>query len=257
MERNVNSLIGFNIGATDGEIGSVKDFYFDDSTWKVRYLIVKTGNWLSGRHVLISPDALMEESLQSGTFPVRLTKEQVRNSPDIDTDKPVSRRQEIELYGHYGWQPYWGSGFYAGGFTNISEAPIVDERIIKESGNTDSRNENDPHLRSTIRVTGYHIHATDGDIGHVNDFILDDQTWQIAYLVVDTHNWIGGKKVLVAVGYIKEIQWDNAKVIIDVNVEAVKDSTADDKWKHNALGDEHGDHKTRIYQLNKDLQKFH
>lgn len=234
MQRSINELIGYRVGATDGEIGKVEEFYFDDLSWKIRYLIVKTGNWLSGRSVLISPDAAVSGSWGPGTFPVRLTKEQVRDSPDIDTDKPVSRRQEIELYGHYGWQSYWGSGFFAGGFANISDAsPIIDEKIIHESANSDPHNENDPHLRSTQRITGYHIHASDGDIGHVNDFILDDQTWQISYIVVDTHNWIGGKKVLIAPQHIKEVQWENSKVMVDISVDSIQQSAIVDKWDNN------------------------
>jgi len=131
MERNINSLRGFTIGATDGEIGKVKEFYFDDETWAVRYLIVETGNWLSGRAVLIAPQALLFPDWEHEVFPINLTKEQIKSSPDIDTDKPISRRKEIELYGHYPWRSYWGSGFFAGGFGGYaSPPPHVDEEIV-------------------------------------------------------------------------------------------------------------------------------
>lgn len=236
MQRNVNNLIGNNLDATDGEIGRVEDFYFDDQTWTIRYLVVKTGNWLSGRKVLISPHVLLQHSWESGLFPVSLTKEQVRNSPDIDTEKPVSRQQEQELANYYSWEPYWGTGFYPGpvwgimpSTPGIDPATIINSSTIKEQETIEKSNEN-LHLRSCRIVTGYHIHAIDGDIGHVNDFILDDKTWQIFYLLVETHNWISGKKVLVAVWHVKDVQWEASKVVVDITVDEIKNSPAVDKW---------------------------
>jgi uncharacterized protein YrrD len=236
MERNVNNLIGNNLDATDGEIGTVEDFYFDDQTWTIRYLVVNTGSWLSGRKVLISPDALLKHSWESGIFPVGLSREQVRNSPNIDTEKPISRQHEQELADYYPWEPYWGTGFYPGPVWGVlPTTPLIDPTTIIDPVATKEREEvqrskEDTHLRSCREVTGYHIHAIDGDIGHVNDFILDDQTWQIAYLLVDTHNWIGGKKVLVAVRLVKEVQWANSKVVVEITVDAIKNTPAVDKW---------------------------
>lgn len=212
--------------ATDGEIGKVEEFYFDDETWTIRYMIVKTGGWLFGRKVLISPEALLKPDWTKKEFPVNLTKEQIKNSPDIDTDKPVSRRMEIELYEHYPWSGYWGGGFYSGGVWGIMPAtPVFDGSITKEKISTGKKpeEEEDQHLRSTDRVTGYHLHATDGDIGHVNDFIIDDTSWQLKYLIIDTHNYIGGKKVLIDVKNIKEVQWATAKVKLNISVAAVKE----------------------------------
>jgi uncharacterized protein YrrD len=227
MQRNINSLIGYDIGATDGEIGKVKEFYFDDSTWTVRYLIVKTGSWLFGREVLISPDAAMKNSWKQETFPVSLTKEQIRTSPDIDTNKPVSRQIEIQLYGHYPWQPYWGSGFYAGGLWDAANtSSVIDEKVINSADDKGRIADEDQHLRSTKEVTGYNIHATDGEIGSVKDFIIDDQTWQLLYLVVDTHKWFSGKKVLIEARHIKEVQWDKSKILVDITVDSVKNSEA-------------------------------
>lgn len=224
MERNIKSLTGYTIGATDGEIGNVDEFYFDDKDWIIRYLVVKTGSWLFGRKVLIAPQAVQKIDWELKRFLVNLTKEQVQNSPEIDTDKPVSRQQELELYEHYAWQRYGGNGFYAGGvWAVLPTAPVYDETIVNGDNNADNPNADNMHLRSSAVVTGYNIHATDGDIGHVNDFIIDDKTWQILHFVIDTHNWIGGKKVLVDVKNITDIQWDNSKIILDISVEAVKD----------------------------------
>jgi sporulation protein YlmC with PRC-barrel domain len=229
MERNVNNLTDHILEATDGEIGKVKDFYFDDETWTIRYLVVTTGEWMSGRKVLISPLALVQHSWASGIFRVNLNTEQVRNSPDIDTDKPVSRQQEGALADYYPWAPYWGTGFYQGGVWGIiSPTPSFDLSTIRGQETKTSSTE-DQHLRSCKEVTGYRIHTADGDFGRVNDFVMDDKTWQISYLVVDTHNWIGGKKVLVAVRHIKEVQWENSKVVADLTVDTIKNSPAIDK----------------------------
>jgi uncharacterized protein YrrD len=217
MERNLNSLIGESMGAMDGEIGKVEDFYFEDDTWTIRYLVVKTGIGMSGRKVLISPNTFPKHAWASGMFRANLTREQVRNSPDIDSDKPVSRQQEAELANYYPWQPYWGSGYYAGGVWGIIEPGGVKNSTA------------DLHLRSCRVVAGYQVQASDGDIGYVNDFIMDDETWRIVYLVVDTHNWIGGKKVLVAVRHIKEVQWGNSKVVADVTVDVIKNGVLADK----------------------------
>ena len=226
MQHNIKNLLGFTLEATDGEVGKVKDFYFDDDTWTIRYLIVKTGGWLSGREVLISPVAISGEAYDANTFPVNLTKEQVNSSPDIDTDKPVSRQQELALYDHYAWQRYGGGGFYAGGVWEIAYPAIsmADEKSLIEEDRMEAKSHDDLHLRSTHTVSGYHVHALDGDIGHVTDFIMDDQTWQLLFFVVDTHNWFGGKKVLIPVSDIKEVQWDNSKIIIDITTDAVKSS---------------------------------
>jgi uncharacterized protein YrrD len=226
MQRNINSMIGFNLGTIDGEIGKVKDLYLDDNAWIIRYLIVKTGSWLFGREVLISPEAVMKNSWKQETFPVSLTKEQIRTSPDIDTDKPVSRQQEIELYGHYPWQPYWGSGFYAGGLWDApNPSSVIDEKIINSPDDEGRIADENHHLRSTKEVTGYNIHATDGEIGNIKDFIIDDQSWRLLYMVVNLHNWLGGKKVLIDVHHIKEVQWHKSKIVIDMTVDAIKDCT--------------------------------
>jgi sporulation protein YlmC with PRC-barrel domain len=210
--------------ATDGEIGEVKEFYFNDETWAISYLIVETGNWLNSRKVLISPQALLVPDWSNNLFPVNLSREQIKNSPDIDSDKPVSSQQEFEMYSHYAWKRYVGSGYYAAGLP-VADLQLVDNEIAEKGifPHHDISNDN-RHLRSTDKIAGYHIHATDGDIGHVKDFILDDQTWQITDLIVDTHNWIGGKKVLIPVCHIKEIQWANDKINIDIKIDAVQNS---------------------------------
>lgn len=220
MKRNIKSLIDFTMGGKDGEIGKVKELYFDDETWTIRYLIVETGSWLFGRKVLISPQALLTPEWGKGVFPINLTREQIKNSPDIDTEKSVSRQQEIELNKHYPWNSYWVGSFYGGvvPFTDSIDLPDYSDKPAAEKTN------DNPHLRSTAKVTGYRIMALDGEIGDVEDFIFDDSTWKIEFMVVDTGKWLPGKKVLISPKLIQEILWETSSVIVHALVEKVKSS---------------------------------
>ncbi|MDQ6905099.1 MAG: PRC-barrel domain-containing protein [Bacteroidota bacterium] len=234
MQRTIKSLIGYSMEATDGDIGKVEEFYFEDTTWMIRYLVLKTGNWFLYRKVLIAPQAIINKNAPYGVLPVNLSKNQIRTSPDVDTNKPVSRQQDMQLYGHYAWQRYGGSGFYAGGSAAaMDNVPIIDEKVKKEAGATDKQSDDDLHLRSTKTIMGYHIHAADGDFGHVSDFIFDDANWQIVYIVVDTHGWFGGKKILIETGRVKEIQWENSKVILDISINSLKDHRTFDESQFN------------------------
>ncbi|TCC96945.1 PRC-barrel domain containing protein [Pedobacter hiemivivus] len=224
MQRNIKSMIGFAMAATDGEIGKVDEFYFDDETWTIRYLIVKTGGWLLERKVLISPAALKEPDWENESFPVNLTKDQVKHSPDIDTEMPVSRQQELTLYNHYQW-PYGNVnsiGFYGGmGMLGMMESRLPFEEAIALLRH--EKESSDPHLRSMSEIKGYRIHATDGEIGEVSDLMVDEN-WKISALVVDTGHWFPGKKVLVSPTWITELSWGSSSVNVNVSKEAVKNS---------------------------------
>ena len=224
MLRNVKDLRGDAIRATDGVIGRVDDFYFDDEDWGVRYLVVDTGGWLSGRKVLISPIALGQAGWMARQLPVALTRAQVKGSPDIDTRRPVSRQHEADYFEYYGYPYYWGGaglwgmGAYPGGLT-------TEDRIAKElkSHRTQSKGRpDDCHLRSSNAVIGHHIEAKDGEIGHVKDLLVDDHTWAIRYLIVDTSNWWGGHHVLVSPRWIKDVSWSEAKISVDLARQAVQ-----------------------------------
>lgn len=227
MKRSVNSLIGYAIGATNGELGKVKEFFFDDKTWTIRYLVVETGNWLSGRKVLISPEAVLTPDWENEIFPVNLTEEQVKNSPEIDTEKPVSRQQELKLYEHYPWTNYWGDDSFGLGMP----APML-QVMQREEENSDVKESDDnPHLRSTKNVTGYSVHASDGEIGNVEDFVIDDRNWKIDFVIVDTGKWFPGEKVIISPKWIKGIKWDTSTVIVNLSVENVKNSPEYDPIK--------------------------
>ena len=182
------TLKGYKLHGLDGEIGRVKEFYFDDRHWTIRYLVADTGNWLSDRQVLISPYALGAVNKEEQCIAIDLTKKQIENSPSLSSDKPVSRQFEEGYVEYYGWPVYW-SGPYAWG-----PSPYMVRDPKKRREPTHGEKAWDPHLRSTHDVSGYHIQATDGEIGHVEDFIIDDETWAIRYLIVDTRNWWPGKR---------------------------------------------------------------
>lgn len=236
MLRNLKDLVNYKIGATDGEIGHVKDFYFDDDSWVVRYFVVDAGTWLSSRKVLISPISVRQPDWLDRTLPVSITQQQLKASPDIDTDQPVSRQNEEQLLGFYGYPSYWdGAGMWGEGLYPYSLAPGFPgygvERVEREREleaylrleRARHRND-DPHLRSCNAVTGYHLHATDGEIGHVSGFLVDDETWAIRYLVVDTSNWWFGHEMLVAPAWIRGVHWADRTVSVDLDRAAIQNA---------------------------------
>ena len=226
MLHKLHNLIGQSVLAKEGEIGKVEEFYFDDQIWIIRYLILKTGHWLNGRRILIPPIAILNNSFRTGSFQVNLSKEQIRVSPEINTDKPVSRQQEIELYGHYSWQGYWESCFYEGG---LEETVDTSSGIGNKIANDSSQNKKvsiDIHLRSSIQVTGYPLLGTDGEIGEVEDFIIDDTDWQLTYLNVCRKALDGGKDIRVPIGLIKQMQWNDSEFYFKGSVNAIKDIEA-------------------------------
>jgi hypothetical protein len=232
MLWNASAINGYAIKASDGDIGTVSDFLFDDATWLLRWLVVDTGNWLSGRKVLLPPSVLGRLYAKDRVFAVKLTMQQVKDSPEIDTDRPVSRQMETRVYDYYGWSPYWGSGFYIGGYGYMPGAgmtsPYLGARRRDEEIADAQQERDDVHLRSVEAVTGYHIHASDGEIGHLEDFLVEDADWSILYLVVDTKNWWPGKKVLVLSQSAGEIDWAARLVNLDANRQKIKDSPAYD-----------------------------
>ncbi|HEY9156285.1 MAG TPA: PRC-barrel domain-containing protein [Opitutaceae bacterium] len=217
MLKSLNSLRGQSLTALDGEIGRIKDALFDDQQWGVRYLVVSTGDWLSGRDVLISPNSIESPSPNQTHLNIRLTREQVQNSPDVDFEKPIPRRVEEEFYSYYGWTPYW-VGFPLELFPSAmmmgETREDVASREEREPGSTPAAEEVLPrqamsHLRSAREIEGYHLHATDGDIGHLIDYLIDSDTWQIQSIIADTKNWFAGKKVILPVSAFERIDWYN------------------------------------------------
>jgi len=218
MMNQVKTLQGYKLDSLDGNIGSVKEFYFDDQHWTIRYLVADTGNWMTDRQVLISPYALGLVEAAKESICINLTKKQIEACPSLALDKPVSQQFERSYYGYYGWPEYWDGPYAWGAYPNLVRN--------QEKGRGHTRGERpwDPHLRSTAAVTGYHIQAADGEIGHVEDFIVDDDSWAIRYLVVDTRNWWPGKKILVSPQWIQSIDWGESKVFVGLTQDIIRKS---------------------------------
>lgn len=229
MLQRVASIEGCRLLATDGEIGSIEDVYFDDERWVVRYLVIDTGGWLTGRDVLISPYAVKLVDLAARTVAVDLTREKVRLSPDISTKGPLSRQREAEYYRYYGYPAYWPFMTYwpAGAFPTVPQPDPLQaaEERAKREEHARQREQSDPadfHLRSSSEVAGYRIQATDNGIGHVEDFLFDDETWAIRYLVIDTRKWLPGRRVLVSSQWIREVDWGQGTVKVDRSREQIR-----------------------------------
>jgi sporulation protein YlmC with PRC-barrel domain len=218
MLIKAEELKGYQLDSTDGTIGSAREFYFDDHYWSIRYLVAKTGGWLSDRKVLLSPYSVSLIDPVHETVSLTLTKKQIENSPSIDTDAPVSQQFEDSYYNYYGYPAYW-YGPYTWGYY-----PYLERNRSKWVGSELTSTPWDRHLRSTHEVKGYHILASDGEIGHVEDFIIDEETWAIRYLVVATTNFWPGKKILVSPQWIASVSWDKREVVVDLSREKIKNS---------------------------------
>jgi sporulation protein YlmC with PRC-barrel domain len=201
MLHNLKDLRGDRIAARDGEIGAVDEVYFDDQDWRVRYFVVDTGGWLSGRRVLISPVAVDRAKSSEHALAVGLSREQVEHSPGIEADKPVDRQYEEAYARYYGYPLYWAAPEMA--LVPPVEPSAEQARQLNEAEHRAAAS----HLRSSDDVVGYSIHAADGRIGHVEDIRVDDRNWAVADLVVDTRDWLPGKKVLVPPSAVEGIDW--------------------------------------------------
>jgi uncharacterized protein YrrD len=234
MLRTTKDFQSCTLDAQDGHIGQVTDLYFDDASWVVRYLVVDTQSWLNRHQVLISPMSVRRPNWDDQVLPVAITQEQVRNSPAIDTDMPVSRQHERDYLDYYGYPSYWGgSGLWGEGYypyaIEADDPTYGLTRFERDRALADFAREkrqrhhhDDPHLRSCKAVNGYHIHAVDGDIGHVEDLLVDEDSWAIRYLIVNTSNWWLGHKVLIAPQWITGVHWDDESVTVDMTREAIK-----------------------------------
>jgi hypothetical protein len=227
MVQSIKQLYGNKLGASDGEIGHVKDF--DDQSWAVRYLVVDTGNWLPRRQVLLAPHSLNGLDQAAKVLRVNLTREQIERSPAIEQHKPVSRRYEEEYYRHYGWPYYWQGDALWGmsGFPILEQAttplPVEQALVTANYGEGD-----DAHLRSMKAVKGYHLQASDGIIGHVCDFMMDPQSWAIRQLVIKIGHRFTGKEVEMPVSKVDRISYEESAVCVNLTMEAVEQSFAHD-----------------------------
>lgn len=212
MLKNLDELQGHQLAAADGDIGHVKDFYFDDKQWVIRYLVADTGSWLEGRLVLLSPHAFGAIGPDGKTLHINLTRQQIENSPSIESHKPVSRQYEVDYYRYYGWPAYWdgGSIWGFGGF------PVVLPPSKDQLEAHQHPHRADKHLQSARAVTGYRIHATDGEIGSVRGLLVDDRSWAIREMVVEAGHWYAGKEVLIPPDKIARVSYEDSAVFVNL-----------------------------------------
>lgn len=218
MLRSLKQLEGFTVHALDGDIGTVHDFYFDDERWGVRYLVAETGEfWLEPSQVLISPLAFAPSDWESRLFQVALTRDRVKGSPGPAAHQPIARQFEREYFTYYGWPVYWGTEQLWGGWPTPGElfaqspGALVQDLALS-----------DPHLRSLREVVGYHLQGTDGALGQILDFIVDDRTWALRYLVIDTSNWWPGKYILIPPEWVERFSGSEGQVHVNLPKEAIQ-----------------------------------
>jgi hypothetical protein len=223
MLWNAAELKRYAVRASDGRLGVVSDLLFEDIGWMVRWAVVDTARWFSSRKVLLPVSALAQPDSKLRHCPVDLTMQQVERSPDIDTDRPVSRQTEIHIYDYYDLDPYWSGGYAPGRETAFAARLMLSgsKRTVRADIQP---KKGDRHLRSTNAVTGYDIQATDCEIGRVHDFLVDDADWSIAYIVVLTGTWWSGTKVLIPSNSVREIDWAQRLMYLNIDCQKVKNS---------------------------------
>lgn len=219
MLLSATHLLDFDVEAIDGAIGDIADFYFDIDSWLIRYLVIDTGKIFPGKKVLLSPNVFGQCQSSRKIMPVNLTRDKVKQSPDETTDLPVSKLHEIELHKYYNWAPYWDSDFIAYPTPGIAQ-PLPDEEEKKEFEEKIKNNK----LRSIREVCGYRLKAKDGQIGHIEDFIIEEKDWSVRYVVADTRNFLSGRKVLLSLQWIGDFDWAAGTVDVDLNVDEIKNS---------------------------------
>jgi hypothetical protein len=237
MLQSVKQLYGNKLAASDGEIGQVKDFYFDDRNWAVRYVVADTGSWLPGRQILLSPHAFGALHEAGKLPPVHLTRRQIENSPPIESHKPVSRQFEDEYYQYYGWPYYWqGNDLWGMSAFPIMEPPLQRPPSQPAAADGPQPKRADAHLRSAQAVNGYEVQANDGVIGHICDFMMDARSWAIGQMVVKTGHRFSGKEVQMATGKVRRINYEESSVLVDLTGEAVEQGSGHHPAPAGAVG---------------------
>ncbi|MEO6877140.1 MAG: PRC-barrel domain-containing protein [Gemmatimonadaceae bacterium] len=222
MLRSLRDLEKYAVSATDGDLGHVGDFLTDDQQWAVRYLVVESGGLIGRRHVLISPISFGRADWATQRFHLTLTLDQIKSSPDIDTEQPVSRQRERDYLGYFGYPSYWGQAALWG--MGTYPAWLAGSTPYDAPPTAPTEPAGDVHLRSANELRGYHIHGSDGAIGHVDDFVLDDESWAIRFLVIDTSAWWFGKKVLVSPYWADSVHWNDRTIHLDISRALVQGS---------------------------------
>jgi hypothetical protein len=200
MLHDLKDLIAACVIATDGEIGVVRNFLFDDISWTIHYLVVDVGTWYQRRDVVLPITTIEQPDWTKRIFHVRLTREQVRDSPDVDTEKPVSRQQEIAMEQYWGKLACWASANLGGG------------ALIPTHRKYPVRTKENPDLRSALGLVDYQVWATNGEIGLLEGFIVDESSWHLGYLDVKAGDWLFNRSMLIPTQWVKSVSWAECRV---------------------------------------------
>lgn len=227
MLRRLEELLGYELSAPDGIVGTLHDALLDDETWTVRYVAVDTGLWL-GRVVLVSPISIDSPDWQGRRMPLRVTRGEIEQSPDLLSRPRLTRDDEREFAAFYGYPQYWGAVTLWGWADRPGALVSAPPSGYLPPTALDPAAANEDVLTTSIfsgrDIRGYHIHALDGEIGHVDDFIIDEDTWSVRYLQIDTSNWIGGKTVLLSTRWIQRIDPADGKIHVEVTKDRIENS---------------------------------
>lgn len=222
----LNRLTGYHLKALDGDFGKLVALYFDDKNWIVRYFVARSTEWLVGRKLLIVPTLITDIDPKDKIIDVDLTLQQVENSPllearEIGDEEYISLNYEQEIYRYYRLLPYWHSEpaiIPMGDSSNSNSNPNPNEIKLVETSESFAHRP----LHSSEELKNFGLHATDGNIGHIADLIIEEESWRIRYLEINTHHWLPGKHVLLAPAWIKKIDWQNKTVLVDLDCNAIK-----------------------------------
>ncbi len=235
MLYRADAILNQKVEATDGVVGVVKDLYFDDASWTLRYLVVDTGGWLTGRDILIGSESLVQYDEERGVVVTRLSQMQIENSPDAESGQPISRLSEIQLSQYYGWSPYWSApaGLFPWSktysFPREPSAPNGGPLTSQFESEFEKQSQTEPNLRSFSHLKDYGLHANDGDVGQVEDLLIEPETWRITHLIADTRLWWPGGLVVIDRALIDRICWPERQIAVSMTRAEVKNSPAYDK----------------------------
>lgn len=223
MLRTCRGLQGYWMGAVDGRMGELKDFYFDDESWTIRYLVLDTSRWLPGRTVLISPTAVQSVEWDAGVLHTDLTQEQISNAPTLAADESVGRQHEADLARYFSWPTYWEGASQDPAMTYYvaSGSPRHQRKFSEVLEQAPSRR-GDPNLRSMHALIGYRVVGQDDEAGQLDDFVIDDQAWVVRYLVVDVGTWWAGEQVLVHPEWLEDIDWQRSTTRFAATRQAIR-----------------------------------
>lgn len=239
MLRTITAVTECNISATDGPMGQICGAYFDDEAWVVRYLVIEAGSKGRRRNVMIPPIALGEPQWSERLLPVSMSKRQIMRSPGTDTQKPVSREHALNCLNYYA-----GLGYYE---SDAEYQRLRTTTVSQMSAGSGRGADDDPHLRSTADVTTCRLDAADGDIGSVLGLLVDQKSWAIRFMIVNTGAWWHGHQVLIAPESIDDIHWADSHVVVDLKRQNVKESPAYDL--HAPFNNQQGESTYRHYGL--------